>query len=91
MSNKEIMLKWGSLKGWENLSDEDMKFIERYYAEGVPMSAMTDKPDQHRKNVLCEFIDQFDGKIYLDWDGKYINKEQAKSYIIGYNFDYDTF
>lgn len=82
---EHLILKWGTIKGYDNLSENSQKIIERYFADGMPMSCMMDHPDAGRKEILCELIDQLDGTIYLDWDGKYVDKEEAKKYILEYD------
>lgn len=85
MSKKEeLTLKWGTIKRWENLTDRSIEIIKRYFADGQPLSCAMDNPDKERRGILCDLIDQLDGKIYLDWDGKYISKDEAKEYVNGY-------
>lgn len=60
---EELTLKWGTVKGWDDLSDKSQEIMQRYFANGVPVSAMTDHPDAARKAILCELIDQFKGEI----------------------------
>ena len=45
---------------------------------------MADRPDEDRRRVLCELIDQLDGEIYLDWEGKYVTRKEAKEYVTNY-------
>lgn len=79
-----LSLKWGGVKGWEGLTDQSVAILNRYYADGMPFSAMADKPDDARKAILCELIDQIDGEIYLDWENKTVSKNEAKSYVMEY-------
>lgn len=81
---EQLMLKWGSVKGWDNLSEKSQGILKRFFADGVPMSAMADRPEDDRKSILCELIDQLDGEIWNDWDGAVMTKEQAKEYVINY-------
>lgn len=81
---EELILKWGTIKGWENLTEKSMKIIQLYFSDGFPASCATDHPDENRKHLLCDLIDQLEGKIYLSWDGKYVTKDEAKKYIIEY-------
>ena len=80
---EELTLKWGTVKGWDDLSEKSQAIMERFFADGR-MSAAADKPNDERKAILCELIDQLDGKIYLDWDGKYVSKDEAKAYVTNY-------
>ena len=79
-----LTLKWGTIKGWSGLTDRSVKIMERFFADGVSMSCAMDHPDEERKKILCELIDQLDGTIYLDWDGKHPTKEEAKKYVMEY-------
>lgn len=84
---EELTLKWGSVKGWNGLADKSVEIMERYFADGVPMSAMADKPGPDRQEILCELIDQLDGEIWNDWDGVVMTKDEAKSYVRDYGKD----
>ena len=61
---EELTLKWGTVKGWDNLSEKSQKILKRFFAAGVPMSAMADRPGEDRQSILCELIDQLDGEIW---------------------------
>ena len=74
--NKEIFLKWGTIRGWDNLSNEDIKKLEKYDID-FPLTSI-------QRSNLCEFINSFDGKIYLDWVNGYVDKQQAILYINRY-------
>ena len=80
-----IALKWGTLKSWKLYSEKCMELLRRYVAGGMSMSAMANRDTPEQKQLLCELIDQCNAKeIFLDWDGKYVSKEEAKKYILGY-------
>lgn len=79
-----LLLKWGTVKGWNNLSEQSQAIMARYYADGEPMSCAMDKPDDARKGILCELIDQIDGKIQNDWTGEVMSKDEAKKYVLEY-------
>lgn len=81
---EELLLKWGTIKGWDNFSEKSQEIVTRYFADGMSMSAMTDHPDAARKVVLCELIDQLDGEIHNDWTGEIMSKEAAKKYVMEY-------
>lgn len=81
---EHLSLKWGTVKGWDDLSDKSVEIMKRFFADGVSMSCAMDKPDADRKAILCELIDQLDGQVYLDWDGKYVSKDEAKKYVMEY-------
>ena len=84
MTKESLLLKWGTIKGWDNLSERSQEIAKRYFAEGVGASAILDRPDDDRKAVLCELIDQLDGEIQNDWSGEKMTKEEAKEYVTMY-------
>lgn len=81
---EHLTLKWGTVKGWDDLSEKSQAIMERYFADGVPLSCMSDHPTEDRKAVLCELIDQLDGEIWNDWEGKEMSKDEAKKYVLEY-------
>lgn len=59
--------------------------MARFFADGMCWSAAADKPDDARKAILCELIDQLDCEtVHLDWDGKDVSKAEAKDYVMNY-------
>jgi hypothetical protein len=81
---EELRLKWGSVKGWSDLSESSVELLKEYYKEGVPMSAMMDHPTEDRIEILCRLIDNIDGTIYNDWEGTEMTKDEAKDYVRNY-------
>lgn len=81
---EELTLKWGTVKGWNNLSEQSVAIMKRYFADGMPISAMGDRPTPERRAILCELIDQIDGEIINDWEGEAMTKDSAKSYVLSY-------
>lgn len=81
---EELILKWGSLKGWRNLSEKTFAILEEYYSHGVSMSAAMQKNNEAQKELLCKMIDSVEGEIYSDWTGELMTKEEAKEYILTY-------
>ena len=81
---ESLLLKWGTIKGWDEFSERSQKILERYYEDGMLMSCAADKPDDKRKAILCELIDQLDGEIQNDWTGKMMTKDEAKKYVMDY-------
>lgn len=80
-----LLLKWGSIKGYKmGNNPESFELLKQYYADGVPLSAMADRPTVDRKAILCDLIDKFDGEISNDWDNEIYTKEQAKKYVMEY-------
>lgn len=61
MSEKNyLLLKWGTLKGWNMPEDgECFELLKKYFADGVPMSAMADRPEEDRKEILRQLYYQF--------------------------------
>jgi len=84
---ESLSLKWGTIKAW-NLKTEASRAAMRRYCETcvVSASAMAQRDSQAQKDALCELIDVVDCEtIYLDWDDKYVSKEEAKEYVRNYN------
>lgn len=81
---QSLTLKWGTIKGWNNLSEKSVGLLKRYFPEGRPMSCMLDSPDASRRTILCELIDGIDGEIWNDWEGKLMSKDEAKDYVTNY-------
>mgnify|MGYP000896121485 FL=1 len=81
---EHLLLKWGTLKGW-NLESEASKAAAKKYVEfGMSVSAMTQRDTPDQKIALCELIDAIDGEISNDWSGEVMTKEQAKDYVMNY-------
>lgn len=83
-----LALKWGSLKEWSFHSKEKemTALMKEYNAEGVSMSAIAQHDTLRQKEIICELIDLGDfKKVYLDWDGKWVTKKQAKKYVMEYS------
>jgi hypothetical protein len=81
---EQLLLKWGTIKGWDGLSDKSVEIVKRFFADGMCMSAAMDKPDAGRRAILCELIDQLDGEIQNDWSGEKMSKDEAKKYVLEY-------
>jgi len=81
----ELTLKWGTLKAWHFHSPEAVALLKEYGEIGQSMSAMMQRDTPRQKEIICELIDlgTFE-KVYLDWDGEYISKEEAKKYVREY-------
>ncbi len=82
MSN--LLLKWGTVKGWDNIGDTCAEILNRYFADGQPLGCASDRPDAARREILCELIDSLKGTITNDWTGKKMTKEEAKKYVREY-------
>ena len=88
MSDRETLyLKWGSVKGWENLSDTSVDALQKWADLGTSMSATAQpKTDDHRL-ALCNAIDVISGNgglIWNDWNGAEMTADDAKKYVMEY-------
>jgi hypothetical protein len=81
---ESLLLKWGTVKGWRDLTEKSVEIMKRYFADGMSLSAMSDYPDENRKAILCELIDQLEGQIQNDWPGEIMTKDEAKKYVLEY-------
>lgn len=84
-----LLLKWGTLKGWcfKN-SPEAFEAYKEYNSLGESMSAMAQKDTPRQKELILIMIDKVNGPISNDWTGEdYVDREQAKKYILEYNVD----
>lgn len=81
-----LTLKWGTLKGWnfENEGKEVLSLMEEYCNLGTSMSVLMQDDTERQKEIILELIQKVKGNIYLDWDGKYVTKEEATKYIKEY-------
>lgn len=84
MSGEYLLLKWGTLKGWNLESDASFAAAQRYMDGGVSMSAMAQRDTPEQKQALCDLIDAIDGPITNDWSGEDLSKEDAKKYVLEY-------
>ena len=86
--SEKLTLKWGTLKGWDLTKDgAAMEALKKYHEVGRPLAfgvpQQRDTPEQ--KEAIYELIDALDAEtVYLDWDGKYVTKDEAKEYVMGY-------
>jgi len=85
-TEKDVLtLKWGTLKAWNFHSEKALELLREYSDIGSSYSAMTQHDTPRQKEIICELIDEGNfEKVYLDWDGKYISKEEAKKYVLTY-------
>lgn len=79
-----LLLKWGTLKGWELKSDKARDIMQRYIDAGMSMSAMAQHDTPEQKTLICDLIDAIDGEITNDWSGEKMTKEEAKKYVTEY-------
>src|SRR3546814_18865914 len=75
--SEHLLLKWGTLKGW-NLGDNAAarEAAVRYEAGGMSMSAMAQHDTPEQKQALCDLIDAINGPITNDWSGETMTKDE---------------
>jgi hypothetical protein len=87
IGNDHLLLKWGTLKGWnfEN-SPEAKKALEEYGNLGYSMSAMAQQDTPRQKELICIMIDSVNGPVTSDWTGEdwTDNRQAAKDYVMEY-------
>lgn len=80
---ESLTLKWGTIKGWNGLSDESIAILQRYADLGMALGAMQQKDTPEQKQIICELIDAVD-EVWNDWEGKTMTKDEAKTYVMEY-------
>ena len=83
----KLTLKWGTLKAWQFDHPKAQELFDRYSKIGSSMSAAMQKDTPEQKEIICKLIDLVDDQVYLDWDGKYVSKQDAKKYVMEYGND----
>lgn len=86
MSENYLLLKWGTIKGFDLTGNERAQEIMRKYVDlGASASAMAQRDTPEQKALICELIDAVDGEISNDWSGEvYASKDAAKKYVMEY-------
>lgn len=80
-----LTLKWGTLKAWNLTSPKGQELLKKYHELGSSFSAMCQQDTPEQKELICQMIDECEAdQIYLDWDGKYVTKDEAKKYVMEY-------
>ena len=82
----KLTLKWGTLKRWDLESQPALDALQALANYGDRcMSAALQRDTDEQKELLCALIDAIDNpKVYLDWNGEYVSKDEAKDYVRGY-------
>ena len=82
--SEHLLLRWGTIKGWNLETEQSKAAMQRWMDAGVSLSAMAqhDTPDQ--KQAICALIDVLDGEIVNDWSGETMSKDEAKKYVMEY-------
>lgn len=78
-----LQLKWGSVKGWDLETPEAKSALQKWADFGENVSAMMHRDTPEQQQALLAAIDHMD-EIYLEWDGKYVSREEAKEYVLNY-------
>lgn len=83
---ESLTLKWGSLKGWNFKHEKTIAAAQKFADLGMAWGAAQQIMTPEHKQALCDLIDVIDcDEIYLDWDGKYVSKDEAKKYVMESN------
>lgn len=87
MADEYLLLKWGTLKGWNLGENEAARAAAQRYDEAGPvlMSAMAQHDTPEQKQALCDIIDAINGPITNDWSGEEMTKDEAKKYVLEYH------
>lgn len=90
MKNEEyITLKWGTLKSWNLINEEALSLMDQYIKIGCSAGCAMQEDTKEQKEIICKLIDLMPGKIFLDWDGKYVSKNKAKKYVMEFSCSED--
>lgn len=81
---EHLLLKWGTLKGWDVESEACMAALRKYHDDPVSFGAMQRRDTDAQKDAICELIDALDGEIVNDWSGETMSKDEAKKYVREY-------
>ena len=87
MTEQHLLLKWGTLKGWDVTgNDRALEALKRYRGEPTSMSVMAQHDTDTQKQALCDLIDAMpdDATIQSDWSGEMFTKDEAKQYVMEY-------
>lgn len=81
---EHLLLKWGTLKGWNLESDRSLDIMRRYAEIGMSFGAMQQRDTPEQKQLICDLIDSLNGEIVNDWSGEKLSKAAAKDYVMNY-------
>jgi hypothetical protein len=81
---ESLLLKWGTIKGWNVETDKSREALRRWADGGISMSAMAQRDTPEQVDAICDLIDAIDGEIQNDWSGEMMTKDEAKKYIREY-------
>jgi hypothetical protein len=80
-----IYLKWGTLKGWINLSESSVAILNEYSDLGMSFGAAQQRDTPEQKQLLIKLLKQLNGKIINDWTDKEMTVDEAVKYIEEYS------
>ena len=84
-NKNHLALKWGTLKAWNFEGIEGAsELLQKYKNAGYSFSAMMQRDTEEQKDIICKLIDLMPCEIYLDWEDRYVSKDQAKLYVKSY-------
>jgi len=82
---EHLLLKWGTLKGWDvGKNASALAAVERYHEGPVSWGAAQQRDSDAQKQAICDLIDAIDGPITNDWSGEKMTKDEAKACVMGY-------
>ena len=82
---QHLLLKWGTLKGWDLDGNEAaIAALKRYHEQPVSFGAAQQRDTPEQKQAICDLIDAIDGEIQNDWTGEMLTKDEAKKYVLEY-------
>lgn len=80
-----LLLKWGTIKGWSDMTDAQVEILQRWNDEGASISVAMQRDSNKQKEIICELIDTMeDGQIMNGWSGETMTREEAKKYVMEY-------
>jgi len=82
--SESLLLKWGTLKGWDLKSEHTKALMQKYIDLGASYSVMARRDTDEQQQIICDLIDVIDGPIRNDWTGEVMSKSEAKKYILEY-------
>jgi hypothetical protein len=83
--SEHLLLKWGTLKGWDLGENEAaLAAARRYDEQPVSAGCMSQHDTPAQKRALCDMIDAINGPIHNDWTGEEMTKDEAKKYVLEY-------
>jgi len=84
-NQEHLLLKWGTLKGWNFKGNEPaIALLKEYHELGSSFSAMAQRDTPRQQEIICELIDLCSGPIQNDWSGEMMTKDEAKKYVREY-------